>query len=392
MSNLESFVHLMVRQDDSGATPACDTGNDYDGRIGLRVAALFIIWITSSIGAAFPIFANRHRGLKVPEPVFFICKYFGSGVIIATAFIHLLAPATDALTDPCLTGPITEYDWAEGIVLMTIFVLFFVELMVMRYGNFGGAHNHDHGDGHAHARAHSHSHAVDLERSTTDTEMTPAPGSSPYKDSPHSVSLPLSTRLSRSQSTHVPGEDHMGHAREHSEIEEAANPFSLEDYKAQMTAIFILEFGIIFHSVFIGLTLAVAGSEFDTLFIVIIFHQTFEGLGLGSRLAVTPWPKDRRWTPYVLALSYGLSTPLAIAIGLGVRKSYPPNSQTTLIVNGVFDSMSAGILIYTGLVELMAHEFMFSISMRRASIRTVMAAFVTMCLGAGLMALLGKWA
>ncbi|KIW29673.1 uncharacterized protein PV07_05469 [Cladophialophora immunda] len=391
MSNLESFVYLTVRQDDSGVTPACDTGNDYDGRIGLRIAALFIIWITSSIGAAFPIFANRHRGLKVPDWVFFICKYFGSGVIIATAFIHLLAPANDALTNPCLTGPITEYDWVEGIVLMTIFVLFFVELMVMRYGNFGGGHNHDHDDG-AHAHTHTHSHALELDRSTTDTEMTAAPNSSPYKDNPVSVNMPLSPRVSRPQSTHVPGEDHMGHAREHNEIEEAASPLSLEDYKAQMTAIFILEFGIIFHSVFIGLTLAVAGSEFDTLFIVIIFHQTFEGLGLGSRLAVTPWPKDRRWTPYVLALAYGLSTPLAIAIGLGVRKSYPPNSETTLIVNGVFDSVSAGILIYTGLVELMAHEFMFSSSMRKASIRTVMAAFVTMCLGAGLMALLGKWA
>jgi len=159
-----------------------------------------------------------------------------------------------------------------------------------------------------------------------------------------------------------------------------------------MTAIFILEFGIIFHSVFIGLTLAVAGQEFDTLFIVLVFHQTFEGLGLGSRLAVTPWPKKRRWTPYILAVAYGFSTPIAIAVGLGVRKTYPPGSQTTLIVNGVFDSISAGILIYTGLVELMAHEFMFSNAMRKATLKVVLAAFGLMCLGAGLMALLGKWA
>ncbi|EXJ65240.1 hypothetical protein A1O7_01581 [Cladophialophora yegresii CBS 114405] len=383
MATLETFAHLVARQEDSSGQPTCDTGNEYDGRIGLRIAALFIIWVTSSLGAVFPIFANRHRGLKVPEWVFFICKYFGSGVIIATAFIHLLAPAIDALTDSCLTGPITEYDWAEGIVLMTVFVLFFVELMVMRYGSFGG---HPHSHEHEHEHGQGHVNQIELERSTPDTEGTaPVAGTlSPYKDTP--------TRQHRSASTHVPGEDHMGHVREHSEIEDVANPFNLEDYKAQMTAIFILEFGIIFHSIFIGLTLAVAGDEFNTLFIVIIFHQTFEGLGLGSRLAVTPWPKDRRWTPYLLGLGYGLSTPLSIAIGLGVRKTYPPGSRTTLIVNGVFDSVSAGILIYTGLVELMAHEFMFSNSMRRASIRTVMAAFVTMCLGAGLMALLGKWA
>ncbi|OCT54359.1 Zinc-regulated transporter [Cladophialophora carrionii] len=389
MTTLEAFAHLVPRQDDSSAPPSCDTGNEYDGRIGLRIAALFIIWVTSSIGAVFPIFANRHRGLKVPEWVFFICKYFGSGVIIATAFIHLLAPAIDALTDPCLTGPITDYDWAEGIVLMTVFVLFFVELMVMRYGTFGG-----HPHGHEHEHEDGRGHQYELERSTPDTEGTAhAAGTlSPYKDPPATLTLPSNARQHRAASTHVPGEDHMGHVREHSEIEDVANPFNLEDYKAQMTAIFILEFGIIFHSIFIGLTLAVAGEEFNTLFIVIIFHQTFEGLGLGSRLAVTPWPKDRRWTPYLLGLAYGLSTPLSIAIGLGVRNTYPPGSKTTLIVNGVFDSVSAGILIYTGLVELMAHEFMFSNSMRRASIRTVISAFVTMCLGAGLMALLGKWA
>ena len=227
-----------------------------------------------------------------------------------------------------------------------------------------------------------------------DTELTTGTTPTPYKDNVKDAAAGDATEShrTRNRSVHAPGEDHLSHAREHTDIEDAGSPLSLEDYKAQMTAIFILEFGIIFHSVFIGLTLAVAGSEFNTLFIVIIFHQTFEGLGLGSRLALAPWPKNRRWTPYLLALGYGLSTPLAIGIGLGVRKTYPPGSQTTLIVNGVFDSISAGILIYTGLVELMAHEFMFSNAMRRAKASLLLSAFALMCLGAGLMALLGKWA
>jgi len=382
MANLEALGQLIARQE-ADAPPSCATGNDYDGRIGLRVAALFIIWVTSSIGAVFPVFAKRHKGMKIPEWVFFICKYFGSGVIIATAFIHLLGPAEEALTNECLTGPITEYSWVEGIILMTIFVLFFVELMVTRYGSFGDGHNH---------AGHGHSHAT---HESKETELSNTVDSTPYKDAPPESTAPAvfsPTEEGGRRSTHIPGEDHLGHRHEHNEIDEAASPLSFEDYKAQMTAIFVLEFGIIFHSVFIGLTLAVAGSEFDTLFVVLIFHQTFEGLGLGSRLAVTPWPTNRRWTPYILALAYGLSTPIAIAVGLGVRKSYPPESQTTLIVNGIFDSISAGILIYTGLVELMAHEFMFSRSMQRAKIQTVLFAFFMMCLGAGLMALLGKWA
>lgn len=383
MATLDTLAHLVLRQEDSDAAPTCETGNEYDGRLGLRVGALFIIWVTSSLGAVFPIFAKRHQGMRIPEWTFFVCKYFGSGVIVATAFIHLLAPAEEALRNPCLTGPITQYAWPEGIILMTIFVLFFVELMVMRYGDFGGEHEHSHAPPQA---------LADGSRRSIDTELTSGPTPSPYKDNVKDVTPGESDRLSRNRSVHAPGEDHLSHARQHTDIEDSNNPLSLEDYRAQMTAIFILEFGIIFHSIFIGLTLAVAGSEFTTLFIVIIFHQTFEGLGLGSRLALAPFPKDKRWTPYLLALGYGLSTPLAIGVGLGVRNTYPPESQTTLIVNGVFDSISAGILIYTGLVELMAHEFMFSNAMRKAKASVLLAAFGLMCLGAGLMALLGKWA
>lgn len=49
---------------------------------------------------------------------------------------------------------------------------------------------------------------------------------------------------------------------------------------------------------------------------------------------------------------YGLTTPIGIAAGLGVRTSYNPDSTTAAIVSGVLDSFSAGILVYTGLVEV----------------------------------------
>ena len=249
---------------------------------------------------------------------------------------------------------------------MTIFLLFFIELMAMRFATFSSlGHTHD------------------------DEEQD------------HHGPKTLQIRTVRPPSNgqrHTPGEDHLSHTREHVDHDDQdtrvsqepilhTNPHKpsheVEDYAAQMTAIFILEFGVIFHSIFVGLTLAVAGEEFITLYIVLVFHQTFEGLGLGSRLAATPWPKSKRWTPYLFAFGYGLSTPVSMAVGLGVRKTYTPGSQTGLIVEGVFDSISAGILIYTGLVELMAHEFMFSSVMRRAKLRVVMAAFGMMCFGAG---------
>jgi len=84
-------------------------------------------------------------------------------------------------------------------------------------------------------------------------------------------------------------------------------------------------------------------------------------------------------------------TPISIAIGLGLRTTYDPGSFTANVVSGVLDSMSAGILIYTGLVELLARDFLFNPLRTKDNKRL---AFMMTCvfLGAGLMALLGKWA
>jgi zinc transporter 1/2/3 len=67
----------------------CDTGDKYDGRLGIRISAIFVILVGSFLGAWFPVFAARHKGVGVPEWAFFVAKYFGSGVIVATAFIHV---------------------------------------------------------------------------------------------------------------------------------------------------------------------------------------------------------------------------------------------------------------------------------------------------------------
>jgi zinc transporter 1/2/3 len=327
----------------------------------------------------FPVLARRTRRKLVPNWVFFAAKYFGSGVIITTAFIHLLAPANEALGNECLTGVIAAYPWPEGIALMTLFLMFFLELMTMRYAKFGSDHDHDHS--HAPAGTPPVAHADDFSSYENNLKEQKAGDLEGNAGNPN-----------------MRGEDHLGHQRDHidheAEIKSDMTPRALvpEGYASQLTAVFILEFGVIFHSIFIGLTLAVSGEEFITLYIVLVFHQMFEGLGLGTRLAEVPWPASKRWTPYLLGLAYGLSTPIAIAIGLGVRQSFAPESRTTLLTNGVFDSISAGILIYTGLVELMAHEFMFSPYMQKGPVSRTLKAFGLMVLGAGLMALLGYWA
>ncbi|GME78985.1 unnamed protein product [Ambrosiozyma monospora] len=319
-----------------------------DDHWGARLSSIFVILITSMFGALFPILSSRYSFIKLPSWCFFIAKFFGSGVIIATAFIHLLPHANEYLSNECLGGVFAEYPMAYGIALIMLFVMFFIELIAYKYVEESVPKSQQVNGGYA-------------------TKEFENDESGKSADENHTASEDPETTVHESDST--------------------------TDYLGNLLAVFILEFGVIFHSVFVGLTLGSASEGFITLYIVLIFHQMFEGLGLGARIAMVNWPKSKRLTPWLLGIAYGLTTPIAIAIGVGVRKTYLAGSRTSLITNGVFDSLSAGILIYTGLVELMAHEFFFSneFSGKKSMVKMIVAYFVMM-VGAGLMALLGKWA
>lgn len=360
----------------------CDSGNEFDGRMGLRISSIFVILVGSLLGAMTPVILARSSKMRVHKMAFFVAKYFGTGVIISTALIHLLTPAFENLASPCLEGyEISEYSWAAGICLISIMVMFVLEILVAHFDIF---ENHQHEEGTAEPSLDVHtknSHGSRTPRSSSADLEAGRGGDKAAANSAGLVEPGTTTDISYPR-----GEDHLAHAREHTEND------SYSAFAAQMTAIFILEFGVIFHSIFIGLTLAVSGEEFTILYIVLVFHQAFEGLGLGARLATASWPKGKGYMPYLLAAGYSISTPVAIAVGLGVRQSLAPGSPTTKIANGVFDAISAGILLYTGLVELLAHEFMFNPEMQKAGLRMKGLALLCVAVGAGLMALLGNWA
>jgi zinc transporter 1/2/3 len=67
-------------------------GSDADGAeydFPLHVAAVFIVFFASIGGCGFPVVAKKVRWMKIPPKIFFFCKHFGTGVLIATAFVHV---------------------------------------------------------------------------------------------------------------------------------------------------------------------------------------------------------------------------------------------------------------------------------------------------------------
>ena len=63
---------------------------------------------------------------------------------------------------------------------------------------------------------------------------------------------------------------------------------------------------------------------------------------LRSLLCSGPQAQISRWSYTVMGAIFALSTPLGVAIGLGIQATYHEHSPNSLGVQGVFDSLSAG--------------------------------------------------
>lgn len=350
-----------------------DISNDH---MGTRIGALFVILVTSAIFTIFPILTRRIPNLRIPGVIYDFAKYFGSGVIIATAFVHLLEPATDELGQECLTESFQNYPMAYAFALISMMLMFIGEFFAYRYGSHilesrgmgDFAHNH-------------HQHGMVANAVHTSEQL-------PQNEVEHHLTNPneVEHNLANPKEADLESDSFGG------EMVLQKNTSGT----AEVIGVFVLELGVVFHSVIIGLTLATTEWEGDddkfyVLFPVIVFHQLFEGLGLGSRLAYMP-EFFSMWFLCLLALIYALCTPVGMAIGLGIRNTFSADTPTYYYTTGVFDSVSAGILIYTGLVELMAHDFIFNREMHAAPTWKVLLNIFELCAGVGVMALLGRWA
>ncbi|GAW17762.1 hypothetical protein ANO14919_072290 [Xylariales sp. No.14919] len=199
-----------------------------------------------------------------------------------------------------------------------------------------------------------------------------------------------------------------------------------------VVSVTVLEAGIIFHSLLVGLTLVVAGdSVFITLFVIIVFHQAFEGIALGSRIATAGRlvkhtedgsgagsPVDNKtvpaasgtasnsaslneggtWKPLsmlqklAMATAFAVVTPIGMAIGIGVLHQFNGNDPSTVIAIGTLDALSAGILLWVGVVEMWATDWLFGGELENAKASTTALGGFGLVAGMVLMGLLGKWA
>jgi zinc transporter 1/2/3 len=357
--------------------------------------------------------------------------------------VHLLPTAFISLTDPCLPPFWNKgYEAMPGLIAMvSVFLVVGIEMF---FASKGAGHVHstdfealasDHHEGHSRPghkrtssysrfRANGHHHPPDIvlhdmadssenlvagrSPSFVASPMTPRPNSRTadsgpnYKDGddddsdldidPDELGPRASndsedeSRLLAQPSAHKDAHRSTSPYAEHTpEMTEAQR-------KKQLLQCLLLEAGILFHSVFIGMALSVAtGTSFIVLLVAITFHQTFEGFALGSRISAVAFPPGSV-KPWLMALAYGTTTPIGQAIGLGIHRLYDPASQTGLLMVGFMNAISSGLLLFAGLVELLAEDFLSDESYVTLQGKRRLQACASVVGGAALMALVGAWA
>jgi zinc transporter 1/2/3 len=77
--------------------------------------------------------------------------------------------------------------------------------------------------------------------------------------------------------------------------------------------------------------------------------------------------------------------------GMGVRNSFNLSGHATIYAIGILDSISAGILLYAGIAQLLVGDWLAG-EMRTASNAKIAVGAVSLFLGLFAMSLIGKWA
>ncbi|MQM12744.1 hypothetical protein Taro_045662 [Colocasia esculenta] len=375
LDRLHSFFETLIQQlsrslanTECAADGAQSTGcRDDTVAMRLKVVAFLAILVASAAGVATPLVGRNWRFLATGSGAFVLTKAFAAGIILATGFVHMLPDGEEALANHCLPSwPWSEFPFAGFMAMAAALGTLVLEFL----GTLFYERNH-----------RTQRKETMAEAAAVDEESVAGPSSAgAEEDGMHIVGTHLH-RHSHRQVAHVAAAP-----------SGRADGYDQGDDNSPRHAVVsqILELGIVSHSVIIGLSLGVSQSPctIRPLVAALSFHQFFEGFALGGCISQAQFGGMAAAT---MAIFFAVTTPVGIAVGAVLSSSYNPDSPRALVVEGLLDSVSAGILIYMALVDLIAADF-HTHSMRSSGARLQGFSCLALFLGAMSMSLLALWA
>lgn len=152
-----------------------DSGNVDDNNkiqsLKLKLVAIASILVAGAFGVCVPLLGKKFESLRPESTVFLGVKFFASGVILATGFVHVLADANESLENPCLGDKSWgDFPLANFVAMVAAVVVMMVETaatsLFNRHSNKNGAEEHigdeEKQEGHVHVHTHTsdgHAHA-----------------------------------------------------------------------------------------------------------------------------------------------------------------------------------------------------------------------------------------
>ncbi|KAH7415199.1 hypothetical protein KP509_14G032200 [Ceratopteris richardii] len=348
----------------------------------LRIGAIATILAACIIGICTPLLGRYVPAFHADSNLFFVMKSFAAGVILATAYLHMLPESFEALNNPCLSeNPWGNFPFAGFVsMLATLFVLLIDFSATTFFENKHARSSESRGE----VPNDEKCKAIKDLNLDDQKVVKSTGGDGDGGRAEERASCDIDDHFSTvSIHAHAVSHAHGGH--HHSSLIAADDSNQLRHRVIAQ----VLELGIVAHSVIIGITLGTAESPctIKPLLAALTFHQFFEGIALGSCIAQAGY---RRRASALMGFFFSITTPLGVGIGMGIASTYNENSPKALIVKGIFDSMSTGILLYMALVDLIATDFL---SKRlRHNVYLQLYAYTALFLGAGLMSLIAYWA
>lgn len=354
----------------------------------LKLIAIAAILIAGVCGVGIPLIGKKRQFLQTDSNIFVVTKAFAAGVILATGFVHMLPDATSSLTDTCLPKFWSSFPFSGFIAMMAALVTLLADFVGTQYYERKQA---------------KQSQVARVEPLDTETgsdiitaEITGYNGKVFGEEEGGAMHIVgMHAHAAHHRHNHSQGEgacqpllwdDSHGHSHSHTH---AVGSGVEESSVRHIVVSQVLELGIVSHSVIIGLSLGVSHSPCTVrpLIGALSCHQFFEGFALGGCISQA---KFRTLHTIIMACFFALTTPLGIAVGISISSIYNASSPRALLVEGIFDAVSAGILVYMALVDLIAADFL---SKRMScNLRLQLVSYIALFLGALLMSLLALWA
>jgi len=353
------------------------------------VIGIVTIFILGFAGVLIPsVMARLFPKYGLTKKIYFsFFNGLAAGIILAVGWIHSIPDSESNLAVVLTADNLTDqYSWYTFIALMGCLIVFTFEEVLEVIGRRWGV-----------AGFHGHGGTITTQEKCEDdcadeatcpahplNEMETGVNSNSSSDSDEE----RGDKDKKEQNEKKVDSSSSSACDSDEESEESEDGVAAHLSIPSLTKMMCCFIGLSLHNVFVGLALGIADNDLG-LFIALLFHQFFEGMGMGARIAMVNLKS--LMVVLLLDLCFASVVSIAIGVGVGIKASVEKDPNTYAIIDGTFQGLSGGILVYVALVHMIRTYQELNVDNASLDYHRL-SSYCGLLLGAAIMAVIGIWA